>query len=105
MLTIAEGSGLQCKGSWVFHCAGRQQQPVAPVLSSMRLAGTHAVLTELAYGLWLWLCAVFLQPQVYYFSKFQVKVANKQYATVRNDYELHFDNRCAACNCCNAQLL
>jgi hypothetical protein len=32
--------------------------------------------------------------QVYYFSKFSVKVANKQYATVRNDYELHFDNRC-----------
>jgi hypothetical protein len=35
--------------------------------------------------------------QVYYFSKFSVKVANKQYATVRNDYELHFDNRCVAC--------
>ena len=31
--------------------------------------------------------------QVYYFSKFQVKPANKQYATVKNDYELHFDNR------------
>jgi hypothetical protein len=34
---------------------------------------------------------------VYYFSKFSVKVANKQYATVRNDYELHFDNRCVTC--------
>uniref|UniRef100_A0A383VJ14 Replication protein A subunit n=1 Tax=Tetradesmus obliquus TaxID=3088 RepID=A0A383VJ14_TETOB len=36
---------------------------------------------------------VLQEGKVYYFSKFQVKVANKQYATVRNDYELHFDNR------------
>ncbi len=34
-----------------------------------------------------------LAQQVYYFSKFTVKPANKQYATVKNDYELHFDNR------------
>eukprot|EP00878_Enallax_costatus_P039208 GHUV01044768.1.p1 GENE.GHUV01044768.1~~GHUV01044768.1.p1 ORF type:complete len:587 (+),score=180.53 GHUV01044768.1:1086-2846(+) len=33
------------------------------------------------------------EGKVYYFSKFQVKPANKQYATVKNDYELHFDNR------------
>lgn len=39
--------------------------------------------------------------QVYYFSKFSVKVANKQYATVRNDYELHFDNRCGAKAACD----
>lgn len=50
---------------------------------------------------WLHSCAVRLlishdvcrEHQVYYFSKFQVKPANKQYATVKNDYELHFDNR------------
>jgi hypothetical protein len=32
--------------------------------------------------------------QVYYFTNFSVKPANKQYASVRNDYELHLDGRC-----------
>lgn len=31
--------------------------------------------------------------QVYYFSNFSVKPANKQYTTVRNDYQLNFDSR------------
>lgn len=31
--------------------------------------------------------------QVYYFTNFSVKPANKQYATVRNDYQLNFDSR------------
>ncbi|GBF93866.1 replication A 70 kDa DNA-binding subunit B [Raphidocelis subcapitata] len=33
------------------------------------------------------------EGKVYYFSKFNVKVANKQYATLRNDYEIHADGR------------
>lgn len=41
--------------------------------------------------LWLWL------PQVYYFSNFTVRPANKQYATVKNDYEINFDGR-SVCN-------
>jgi hypothetical protein len=31
--------------------------------------------------------------KVYVFSKFQVKVANKQYATVANDYDIHFNDK------------
>lgn len=34
-----------------------------------------------------------LVPQVYYFSNFTVKPANKQYVTVRNDYQINFDGR------------
>jgi hypothetical protein len=30
---------------------------------------------------------------VYYFSNFTVKPANKQYVTVRNDYQINFDGR------------
>jgi len=37
--------------------------------------------------------AVALAAQVYYFTNFSVKPANKQYATVRNDYQLNFDSR------------
>lgn len=33
------------------------------------------------------------EGKVYYLSRFAVKVANKQYATLRNDYELHCDGR------------
>lgn len=33
------------------------------------------------------------EGKVYLISKFKVKPSNKQYSTVRNDYELHMDNR------------
>lgn len=33
------------------------------------------------------------EDKVYYFTNFSVKPANKQYATVRNDYQLNFDSR------------
>lgn len=40
------------------------------------------------------LCRVFLilHPQVYFISKAQIKLARKQYSTVKNDYEISFDN-------------
>ena len=31
--------------------------------------------------------------QVYYFSKFSVKPANKSFSTVKNDYQINFENR------------
>jgi hypothetical protein len=31
--------------------------------------------------------------QVYVFEKFQVRVANKQYSSVRNDYEIQFTDK------------
>lgn len=31
--------------------------------------------------------------QVYYFTNFSVKVANKQYTSVRNDYQINFETR------------
>ncbi|KAF8058336.1 RPA1B [Scenedesmus sp. PABB004] len=36
---------------------------------------------------------VLQEGKTYYFSKFTVKPANKQYATVKNDYEIHLDAR------------
>ena len=37
---------------------------------------------------------VLQEGAVYVLSKFSVKPANKQFATVNNDYELHFNERC-----------
>lgn len=39
------------------------------------------------------------EGKVYYFSNFVVKPANKQFATVRNDYQITFDARWALCVC------
>lgn len=36
---------------------------------------------------------VILEGKVFVFSRFQVKPANKQYSNVKNDYEMHLDNR------------
>lgn len=43
--------------------------------------------------------------QVYYFSKGHLKTANKQYTTVKNDYEITFSNETSVVACDEAQHL
>lgn len=46
-----------------------------------------------------------LPPQVYYFSKGNLKTANKQFSSVKNDYEITFSNETSIVPCEDAQHL
>jgi hypothetical protein len=66
-------------------------------LAAAVLGPLHALLLHLVLHGWSaeWAAAAAAAPQVYYFKRGAVKLANRAYQNVRNDYIIHMDAGCA----------